>query len=48
MNLDNEVHSKLHSITPVATKVHMILHSFWSVNMDAWCYKISVSCDIME
>jgi hypothetical protein len=42
------VHTKLRSITPVATKLHMMLWSFCSVNMDAWCYRFSVACDIME
>ena len=32
---DHHLHSKLHSITHVATKVHVILRSFCSVNMDA-------------
>ena len=43
------IHSKLRSITPVATKVHVILQSFAAlVHMDAWYYRISVACDIME
>jgi hypothetical protein len=40
--------SNLRRITPVAIKVHMILRSFCSVNMDARCYRISVACDTME
>ena len=42
------VHTKFRSITPVATKVHMMLRSFYSGNMDAWYYRLSVACDIME
>ena len=45
-----QIHPKLRSITPVATKVHVILRSyeFCSVNMDAWYCRISVACDTME
>jgi hypothetical protein len=40
-------HSKLHTITLVATKVLLTLQSF-VVNMDACYYRISVACDIIE
>ena len=39
------IHYELRSITLAATKVHVVLRSFWSVNMDAWFYRISVACD---
>ena len=43
-----KLHSKLCSIRPVATKVHVIIQSFCSVNMDAWSYIISAACDTMK
>ena len=41
------MHSRLPSITPLATKVHMIIRRLY-VNMDAWYYRISVAWDTME
>ena len=42
------VHSKLRSITPVQPKWIWYYKVFFNVNMDAWYYRISIACDIME
>ena len=46
-NFESLIHSKLPSIIYGNQIAHDITE-FYSVNMDAWYYRISVACDIME